>query len=460
MNHQPGAISMARPKKSEAPDLSDRINLTAGAIERLTCPADKQQAFMRDSEAPGLRVRVTAAGAKSFVYEAKLNRQTIRRTIGDVKLWNIEQARTEARRLAVVLDNGRDPREIERQQRAAQAAQKAADAAQAVTVGEAWATYCKARRPHWGELHQRDHAGMMAPGGEPKKRGKGTTEPGPLAHFASMRLADVTPEAVQAWASDEATRRPTRARLALSLLHAFLNWCSEQAQFADVVADKNPAHTRRARESLPLPKPKRDALLKEQLPAWFAAVSAINHPAISTYLQCLLLTGARPGELLTLKWDDVDTQWQGLTIRDKYESKGGQDGHRIIPLTPYVHPLLASLPRHGLYVFAGTRGEPLHKPNVAHTKACAVAGLQGLTLHGLRRSFGSLSEWLELPAGVVAQIQGHKPSATAEKHYRVRPLDLLRVHHEKLEAWILEQAGVQFDANAESGKLRIIGGDK
>ena len=46
--------------------------------ERLTCPAGKQQAFMRDSEAPGLRVRVTAAGAKSFVYEAKLNRQTMR----------------------------------------------------------------------------------------------------------------------------------------------------------------------------------------------------------------------------------------------------------------------------------------------------------------------------------------------------------------------------------------------
>ena len=48
---------------------------------------------------------------------------------------------------------------------------------------------------------------------------------------------------------------------------------------------------------------------------------------------------------------------------------------------------------------------------------------------------------------------GHKPSATAEKHYTVRPLDLLRVHHEKIEAWILEQAGVQFDAKAEPGKL-------
>ena len=79
--------------------------------------------------------------------------------------------------------------------------------------------------------------------------------------------------------------------------------------------------------------------------------------------------------------------------------------------------------------------------NHAHDKACKVAAIDALTLHGLRRSFGTLSEWLEVPAGVVAQIQGHKPSATAEKHYRVRPLDLLPVHHERIEAWILEQAG-------------------
>ena len=78
--------------------------------------------------------------------------------------------------------------------------------------------------------------------------------------------------------------------------------------------------------------------------------------------------------------------------------------------------------------------------------------------HGLRRSFKSLTEWLEIPAGVVAQIQGHKPSATAEKHYTVRPLDLLRVHHERIEAWILEQAGVQFDAKAVPGALRVVAG--
>lgn len=53
---------------------------------------------------------------------------------------------------------------------------------------------------------------------------------------------------------------------------------------------------------------------------------------------------------------------------------------------------------------------------------------------------------------------GHKPSATAEKHYTVRSLDLLRVHHEKIEVWILEQAGIVFDAKAVAGGLRVVTG--
>jgi integrase len=93
-----------------------------------------------------------------------------------------------------------------------------------------------------------------------------------------------------------------------------------------------------------------------------------------------------------------------------------------------------------------------------HNDVCKVAGIDDLTIHGLRRLFKSLTGWLEIPAGVVAQLMGHKPSATDEKHYTVRPLDLLRVQHEKIEAWILEQVRVSFDAKAESGKLRVVVG--
>lgn len=72
---------MARPPKDQKIDLSQPQNLTVGLIERVTCPAGKQQAFMRDSDTKGLRVRVTANGAKSFVFEKKLDRQTVRRTL-------------------------------------------------------------------------------------------------------------------------------------------------------------------------------------------------------------------------------------------------------------------------------------------------------------------------------------------------------------------------------------------
>jgi integrase len=91
-----------------------------------------------------------------------------------------------------------------------------------------------------------------------------------------------------------------------------------------------------------------------------------------------------------------------------------------------------------------------------HRKALAAGGLPHVSLHGLRRSFKSLTEWVECPAGIVAQIMGHKPSATAEKHYTVRPVDLLRLWHEKIEAWMLDQAGVTFDRKAEPGKLALV----
>ena len=97
----------------------------------------------------------------------------------------------------------------------------------------------------------------------------------------------------------------------------------------------------------------------------------------------------------------------------------------------------------------------LAEPSIAHRQACTAAGLE-LTLHGLRRSFATLCEWLDIPGGISAQIQGHAPQGVREQKYIRRPLDLLRVHHEKIKAWILEQAGIVFDAMAEPGKLRTV----
>jgi integrase len=136
-----------------------------------------------------------------------------------------------------------------------------------------------------------------------------------------------------------------------------------------------------------------DCLQREQLPLWFESVRELANPVQSAYLQSLLLTGARRRELGSLKWVDIDFQWNQLTIRDKVE------GERTIPLTPYVSHLLAALPRRNEWVFSSpaSKNGQMVEPSPAHKKALIRAGLPDLTLHGLRRSFGSLAEWTETP---------------------------------------------------------------
>lgn len=444
-----------------------KIKLTAGRIRDFECPADKAQAFLWDSEAPGLAVRATAS-TKAFIFQGRLNGKDMRLTIGDVRTWAIEgqgSAREEARRLQRLIDTGIDPRQ-DKQERAAIVEAKREDARrQDVTVSDAWAAYLADRRPKWGARHYLNHLNMTKEGGQPRKRGrrKGepkTTMPGPLVPLLALKLPELDAEAVKAWLKPLAARTPTQAAQTYRALRAFVGWCADSPAYASIT-HKDACNSRMARDTLPKAKAKDDCLQREQLAAWFAGVRKIRNPVISAYLQTLLLTGPRRDELAGLQWGDVDFQWKSITIKDKVE------GQRVIPLTPYVASLLAPLPRRKdkdgnpvPWVFSSPTAASgrLQEPRIQHVKALTDGGLPHISLHGLRRSFGTLSEWVEAPVGVVAQIMGHKPSALAEKHYRRRPLDLLRMWHVKIEGWMLEQAGLEQPKEEQAG-LRLVKGE-
>lgn len=429
-----------------------RKKLTADRIRKFKCQAGTPQSFLWDSEVPGLGIRATA-GAKVFVYQGRLDGKTLRVKIGDVRSWTIDSddpekpgARQEARRLQTLIDQGIDPRD-EKKDRLEKAEAKRAEAQRKEhTVGDAWAAYIEAKKSKWSARHYADHIDIAKPGGEKVQRGKGTIKAGPLASLMPIKLNDLTSARVESWLKAEAAMRPARARLAFSLLRALIKWCDSKPEYKGMVG-LDICSTRIKKDHIPRMAGKDDCLQKEQLPAWFSAVKRLSSNTISAYLQTLLLTGARREELASLKWENVDFQWNSLTISDKVENE------RTIPLTPYVRALLVNLPRKNTFVFesptsaSGRVSEPRH----AHNRALAVAGIEGLTIHGLRRSFGTLSEWVECPVGVVAQLMGHKPSAIAEKHYRRRPLDLLRMWHEKIEKWILEQAGLEQPEKGEIG---------
>jgi integrase len=433
-----------------------KTTFTAGRVADFSCPQDKQQAFLWDDEQPGLGLRATAKGAKAYVFQSKLDGRDLRVTLGSPAVWTIKDARKEARRLQVLVDQGKDPRREKAARIADELAERQAARAtrlrEEVTGSSAWKVYCEDRKVSWSERNYKDHIAYASPGGVQRKRAIGKTEPGPLYGLLNRPLVSIDGAAVTSWVARETKTRPARALLGFRLLRAFMNWCAEHEDYAALV-QKDACSTKRVRDKLPKPKAKDDALQREQLKTWFSEVRKEPNFVVSAYLQALLLTGARKEELMGLRWGDVDFQWKTLTIRDKVE------GERTIPLTPYVSHLLASVPRRKEdWVFSSptSKDKRLQDPRGAHVRALRNGALPHITLHGLRRSFGSLAEWVECPVGIVAQIQGHKPSAIAEKHYRVRPIDLLRKWHEKIEAWTLDQAGLVFDATAKEQRLRLV----
>ena len=427
-----------------------RVKLTAGRIRDFVS-INKAQDFLWDTDTPGLAVRATAPstrypnGSKAFIFQNLLaDGRDARITIGDIRTWGIEEAREQARTLQKSVDQGLDPREEKRDRLLVAEAKRVESRRIASPAMDAWIAYMEARRPKWGVRHLADHESVCAEGGQLRSRGRRAGEadrtlPGALRPLLLVPLKQINSDRVRAWLKVEAARRPTHAALVFRLLRAFINWCLDQPEYRDQT-NADACSARIAKNELPKKKAKDDCLQREQLSSWFSAVKELHNNVISVYLQSLLITGSRREEWAWLRWTDVDFKWNSLVIHDKVE------GERTIPLTPYVASLLLSLPRRNEWVFSSPTAVSgrLQEPRIAHNQALAVAGLPALSIHGLRRSFGTLVEWVECPQGISAQIMGHKPSATAEKHYRVRPIDLLRMWHIKIEEWILEQAEVAF----------------
>ena len=71
-------------------------NFTAGRVNGYKYKTGKQQSIYWDDKTPGLGLRVTAAGTKSYIFETSLHGKTLRITIGDVRTLSVGKAQDEA----------------------------------------------------------------------------------------------------------------------------------------------------------------------------------------------------------------------------------------------------------------------------------------------------------------------------------------------------------------------------
>ncbi len=136
-------------------------------------------------------------------------------------------------------------------------------------------------------------------------------------------------------------------------------------------------------------------------------------PPATAAIRLLVLTGCRRGEILNLRWDDVDRTAGDLRLRD------AKAGPRMVPLTKPVLGILDAIPRSGdnPWVIAGQRpGKRLTGLHHYWRPIRERAGLADVRLHDLRHSYASRALALGESLYTIGKLLGHASVATSARY--------------------------------------------
>lgn len=140
------------------------------------------------------------------------------------------------------------------------------------------------------------------------------------------------------------------------------------------------------------------------------------------FLATAVFTGLRLGELLALRWGDVDFERQAVIVR----SSKTESGEREVVITPSLvvqlrrHKLASGYSQTGDFVFVSQTGGPWHIRNArrrAFEAACEAAGIEGVRFHDLRHTYASLLIAQGEDATYVSDQMGHSSPMVTYRVY-------------------------------------------
>jgi integrase len=149
-----------------------------------------------------------------------------------------------------------------------------------------------------------------------------------------------------------------------------------------------------------------------------------HRPGLHALATVLLHTGLRLGEAIYLRWEDVDTEHQRLSIcmhpDDGWQPKDKQI--RYVPLNQTARTAIASLHRAGLHVFHAKSPRTAYVTlGVALRTAMSEAGIAEAGVHTLRHTFGTRLADAGVSPWAIAEIMGHSSTRTTEIYVHAVP---------------------------------------
>jgi integrase len=375
---------------------SNRFRMTEARVEAAVPPGGGAR-YIYDLDVPGLALRVTAKGVRTFVVVKKIFGKTQRITLGRWPGLRLAEARRAAVRINGEIAAGLDP-----------VAQRRAARARAETCNDLWPMYLaniKRKNRSWARDEQRWKSD--------------------LAHRIGRKpLRSVTAVDCQKIVDAVGADQPVKANRIAALLGAFFAFALKQDRVL-----RNPARGLSRYEETA----RNRFLSSEELGAFLSACAAAPDPW-GDFFALLLWTGARKSTVMAMRWSDIDLQDRVCHI--PAASAKNKQPATVALVEPAVSILIhrQSLYSNSSWVFPSSN----RTGHIAHAAKAWSAlvksmGISNLRPHDLRRTMGS---WLAASGAssfVIQKALTHKSAASA-KAYAHLDVEAVRAALSKLTA--------------------------
>jgi integrase len=379
-----------------------RFAFTAARLQAVPTPAvGAIQVY--DEGTPGLALRITKAGARTFVLFRRVGRRTLRMKLGPLGGMSIPDARRAAQQINGKVAAGVDV-----------VAEMASARARGRTVGDAFATwlaFAKHRKRSWEDdrrLWELWIEGKAQPkdGDRDERRFRKS-----FPSFAKRPIQEVTTGEIENIVRLVGESHPRTANKLRALLSTVWNQAIRRGD-----ASANPV-----RFAGRFPEHSRERFLQETELAAFLRAVAEEPPTWRDYFLLALLTGQRRENLSRMRWDEIDLPSGCWHIpATKAKNKRGT----TIPLTELASGLLQRRREEitGDWVFpsyVGSKDGCIREPRKAWQRVLKRAGIADLRIHDLRRSVGSWLGASGTNSYTIARALGHQSVRSGEAYVRL-----------------------------------------
>jgi integrase len=429
----------------------DRIadNKMARTIGKLTAlKVDKAKKSGMYGDGGGLYLRVTADGAKNWVFRFMLNGRPRWMGMGPLHTVSMAEARKRAAEHRLRLHDGIDPIEARRAARL----QARLDDAKGMTFNQCAEAYIKAHRAGWrNSKHSAQWSATLATYAEPVI--------GALP-VQAIGTALVLKVLEPIWTTKPETAGRVRGRI-----EAVLDWATAR----EYRQGENPSRWRGHLDKL-LParskvrRVEHHAALPYDEVAGFMTFLQAEEGVAARALEFAILTAARTGEVMGVRWSEIDLAEKVWTIPST-RMKAGKE-HRVplsaraVAILEDMEPLRHRGGQNGADPFLFPGGKP-GRP-VSHDAAWKLLrrmGRDDLTAHGFRSTFRDwAAERTNFPSEVAEMALAHMVGSKVEQAYRRG--DMFERRRRLMAAWATFCATAKEAAQSNVAQLRQSGLDR